>query len=271
MNKFALIGEKLSHSYSPEIHKAILKKMEVDGEYSLIEVEKDEIFQILEYVRKGRLTGINVTIPYKVEVMKYLDVITEEALSIGAVNTIYLKDGDLVGDNTDYWGFRYTIEKMKLHIKDEVCVVLGGGGSARAVIKVLEDLGAKTYLVSRKPEKLKTTFGNFKNLNIISYEDLKSLSGELLVNTTPVGMYPNINNCVVDDETIKKFTAAVDLIYNPEKTQFLQESNKGENGLYMLVAQAVKAEEIWWNKELLTFTDIYDKIKETIYKKDSEE
>lgn len=266
MKKFALIGEKLSHSYSPEIHRAIMKKMGVKGDYSLLEVDVHEIPQVVEYIRKGRLSGINVTIPYKVEIMKYLDVITEEATAIGAVNTVTLVGDELVGHNTDYWGFRYTLEKMKVSVKDKNCVVLGGGGSARAVIKVLQDLGAVVFLVSRSPKKLGNTFDNFRDLKIIDYKELQEISGALLINTTPVGMYPKTDSCAVSKEVIDNFDQGIDLIYNPKETLFLSRCRSGENGLYMLVGQAVRAEEIWWEQNLVTFSDIYDEIQEVIYR-----
>ncbi len=267
MRKFILIGEKLGHSYSPEIHRASMKKMGVEGEYSLLEVTSQEIPGVIEDIRRGELSGMNVTIPYKVEVMNYLDIITPEAKEIGAVNTVALEDGKLVGYNTDYWGFRYTLEKTGVDIEDKRCVVLGGGGSARAVIKVLQDLGAVVYLVSRSPERIRESFSNFEELNIISYSELEGIQGELIVNTTPVGMYPRVDACVVDTQVIQNFNLAVDLIYNPRETLFLSRSREGENGLYMLVGQAVKAQEIWWNRPLDTFEDIYASIEEVVYKK----
>jgi len=267
MKRFVLIGEKLGHSCSPEIHKLTMKNMSVEGDYSLLELQKDEIPGVIEDIRQGRLTGMNVTIPYKVEVIQYLDTITPEALEIGAVNTVAFQGGKLIGYNTDYWGFKYTLEKMKVDITEKNCVVLGGGGSARAVIKVLEDMGAVIYLVSRSPEKLKDDFSGFKNLNIISYDQLETLKGELIVNTTPVGMFPNVDACVVSKEIIQNYSKTVDLIYNPRETLFLSRSEDGENGLYMLVGQAVKAQEIWWNKSLPDFDDIYKEIEGFVYNK----
>lgn len=265
MKKFVLIGDKLSHSYSPEIHKLTMKTLGVNGDYSLLELQKDEIPNVIDDIRNGQLSGINVTIPYKIEVMQYLDIITPEAKQIGAVNTVTLDGDKLIGHNTDYWGFKYTLDKMNIDIKDKICVVLGGGGSARAVIKVLEDLEGIIYLVSRSPEKLKVEFSSFKNLNIISYDELQKLNGELIVNTTPVGMHPKVDNCVVEESIIQNFSQAIDLIYNPRETLFLSRSENGENGLYMLVGQAVKAQEIWWNKELINFKDIYNSIETLVY------
>jgi len=244
-----------------------MKNMGVEGEYSLLEVGYEEIPRVIADIRGGKISSMNVTIPYKVEVMKYLDIITPEAREIGAVNTVTLEEGKLIGYNTDYWGFRYTLEKDGLDLRDKRCIVLGGGGSARAVIKVLQDMGGVAYLVSRSPDKLRESFSNFKGLKIISYGELEDLQGELIVNTTPVGMYPKIDACVVEAEIIQNFTHAVDLIYNPRETLFLSRAKEGENGLYMLVGQAVKAEEIWWKRSLGTFDDIYKNIQKIVYKK----
>lgn len=267
MKKFALIGEKLGHSYSPEIHKAAMKKLGVEGEYSLLEVSCDQLSQVTDSIREGLLNGINVTIPYKVDIIRHLDKITPEAEAIGAVNTVVLEEGKLIGYNTDYWGFKYTLDKMEIDLTDKNCVVLGGGGSARAVIKTLQDLGGRVFLVSRSPEKLKESFGGFLGLNIISYRELEDLDGELIVNTTPVGMFPNTDACVIEKEIIRKFSYGIDLIYNPRETLFLKRTSIGVNGLYMLVGQAVRAEELWWKKNLTSFEDIFKETEELVYKK----
>lgn len=267
VKKFGLLGEKLGHSFSPEIHKLIFKEIGIEASYDLIELSREEIPEVMEKIRAEEIEGVNVTIPYKQEVMKYLDELSDEANSIGAVNTISMVNGKLTGFNTDYWGFRFTLEKMGLSLEGKTSIVLGGGGSARAVIKALLDLGSCVKLVSRSPEKAKSEFSIFKGLETISYDDLKSIGGELIVNTTPVGMYPNTGKSAVDETTVKNFSSAVDLIYNPEETLFLSYAGKKENGLYMLVGQAVKAEEIWLQKDMGNFDSIYSEIYKLVYKK----
>ena len=267
MKKFALIGEKLGHSYSPEIHKATMKKLGVEGEYSLLELAPHQLGEVAHRLRSGELDGINVTIPYKVDIIKCLDRITLEAEAIGAVNTVILEEEELVGYNTDYWGFKYTLDRMKIDLKGKNCVVLGGGGSARAVVKVLQDLGGKVFLVSRSPEKLKESFSGFSGLNIISYRELEDIEGELIVNTTPVGMYPNTDVCVIEEYIIRKFSHGIDLIYNPKETLFLKRTSTGVNGLYMLVGQAVRAQELWWKKNLTSFEDIFKETEDLVYRK----
>jgi shikimate dehydrogenase len=269
-NKYALIGEKLGHSYSPAIHNMVFEKLEIDGEYSLIEVAHDNLIEVVKNLRGGYLSGINITIPYKTDIMEYLDEISEEARQIGAVNTVISKGGRLTGYNTDYYGFKMIISKLNLEVKNKKNFICGAGGSARAVIKCLDDLGGENYLVTRDVKKARVNFQNFKTLNIISYDELKNISEKnLIVNCTPCGMHPNIECSIIDTEEKKEYQAGIDLIYNPQKTRFLEGFEVGENGLLMLIGQAIKAEEIWQKREISESDTqgIYEKIKELVYKK----
>ena len=269
-NKYALIGEKLGHSYSPAIHNMVFERLKIDGEYSLIEVAHDKLIEVVKKLREEDLSGINITIPYKTDIMEYLDEISEEARQIGAVNTVVSRDGKLTGYNTDYYGFKMIISKLKLEIKNKKNFICGAGGSARAVIKCLDDLGGENYLVTRDVKKARVNFQKFKNLNVISYNELKNISEKnLIVNCTPCGMHPNIECSIIDIEEKKEYQAGIDLIYNPQKTRFLEGFEVGENGLMMLVGQAVKAEEIWQEREISErdTQEIYGKIKELVYKK----
>lgn len=263
MEFYGLLGEKLSHSLSPEIHSEILKLLKKDGAYKLFEVNKDKIKDFTEALKLLKIKGCNVTIPYKKDIMKYVDIISDEANKIGAINTVYLNQGKLYGYNTDYFGFGYMLKVSNIDVKDKIAVILGNGGASRAVLHYLLDNNAKeVYIVSRNPKK-----DNFllQNVKLISYEDLKLLKGNILVNSTPVGMYPNTEESPVTKEVINNFDALVDLIYNPMETKFLsygQELNKKTvGGLYMLVGQAVKAQEIWQD------TNINEDIIENIYNK----
>ncbi|MEI6857655.1 shikimate dehydrogenase [Psychrilyobacter sp.] len=267
-NKYALIGDKLGHSYSPIIHNMIFEKFQIDGEYSLLEVRCNNLAEVVKKLREEELSGINITIPYKTNILEYLDEISEEAKEIGAVNTVIYRDGKLIGHNTDYYGFKMIISKLKLEVKNKKNFICGAGGSARAVIKCLEDLGGENYLVTRDVEKAKINFKDFKGLNIISYKERESISEKnLIVNCTPCGMYPNIECSILDVEEKKEYRAGIDLIYNPQKTRFLDGFKVGENGLLMLVGQAIKAEEIWQDREISVddTQEIYEKIKELMY------
>lgn len=223
MKPFGLLGRKLSHSISPEIHNLLC-----DYEYVLFEREPDELDEFFE---KREFSGLNVTIPYKKDVIKYCSELSYTAQKIGSVNTITVKpDGTLYGDNSDYFGFSYMIEKSGIEIKDKTVLVLGTGGASLTVKAVLEDMGAKEIIsVSRTGEVNYENVYDFKNADVI-------------VNTTPVGMYPNNGERVIDLSRFNALSGCLDLIYNPSLTPFLYDAkNLGvpyANGLTMLVAQA---------------------------------
>ena len=243
MLKFGLIGEKLSHSISPQIHADIFREAAIEGEYKLYEIERENLPEIKRFIVDNQLSGINVTIPYKQEIMPFLDEISSEARQIGAVNTVLINDGRLFGFNTDYFGFGEMLRFHSITFKNKPVVVLGNGGAAKAVATYLSNNGAsQVYIASRKPSE---------EPSVISYDEILTLDDYLLVNTTPVGMFPNDGQSPVLDDVVKKSYAVVDLIYNPRATCLMEQAkafNKPScNGMYMLVSQAVKAEEIWHN------------------------
>lgn len=246
-NLFGLIGKKLGHSLSPEIHEKIFEGLNIKGNYSLYELDENSVSKGIESFKLLGYKGVNVTIPYKEEVIKTLDYISEDAKNIGAVNTIAFKNGRVEGYNTDYYGFGMLLEENNIIVEDKKVVVLGNGGASKAVIQYLKDKKARDiYLVSRRCKESEEVDG----VHIINYEILESLNGgDVIINCTPVGMYPNIEGTPVKERIIKEFSSAVDLIYNPMETEFLALGKKNglniANGLLMLVGQAVKAEEIW--------------------------
>lgn len=265
MEFYGLLGEKLSHSLSPKIHDLIFKAINVDGAYKLFEVEKNNLGKFTEGLKVLNIKGSNVTIPYKENIMKYLDKVSSEGKRIGAINTISLRDGMLYGDNTDYYGFGYMLEYNNVDIDNKIAVILGNGGACKGALYYLLDNGIKhVYIVSRNTNSL-TTFDE-KIVSLISYNELNSLSGDILINSTPVGMYPKIEGCPVENNVIKNFNTIVDLIYNPGVTTLLKKGKEfGKvtvGGLYMLVGQAIKAQEIWQNISIdkNIINDIYNEI-----------
>lgn len=252
MEFYGLVGEKLTHSLSPQIHKQIFDLLNIEGAYKLFEIPKDNIHNLGESIKLLGIKGVNVTIPYKKVVMDQLDYISPEAKKIGAVNTILLNEGKLEGYNSDYYGFGMMLERKKIAVDNKTSVVLGNGGAAKAVITYLIDNGAKeVYLVTRNKENNKTVDNNIK---LIDYKDLEGITGDILINTTPVGMYPNEGYSPVSVDIIKKYDAIVDIIYNPGLTEFLRlgkENNKVIcGGLYMLVGQGIKSQEIWQDRKI---------------------
>jgi shikimate dehydrogenase len=249
---YGLLGEKLGHSMSPLIHSLVFKELKMDAYYHLFEVKKENLREAVYGLKALGARGVNVTIPYKVPVMDYLDDISREAKAIGSVNTIVFKNNKTLGYNTDYYGFGRMLDKNDIDIVNKKAVVLGSGGSAKGVLQYLLDNGIKDITVaSRDIYKLKE-MDYYKKFSLISYSELKLLKDfDIIINCTPSGMYPKVDTSPVDEDILGNFSAAVDLIYNPKKTLFLKYAEaagvKAVNGLYMLVAQAVAAEELWNN------------------------
>lgn len=251
LSKYGLIGEHLSHSYSAIIHNRLFKIHNIDANYELIEVSEDGLKDLVDSLRRGEYQGFNVTIPYKVKVMQYLDEVSSEALKVGAVNTIAYKDGKVIGYNTDYYGFLDTIKRHNIDCKNKNAYILGNGGACKACFSVLDDLGANVNIVSRSSHM---SYGELEQLNDIY----------LMVNTTPVGMFPNVDNMPVKEEVKDKAKYIIDIIYNPIKTKLIDGKEQGYNGLYMLVSQAIKALEIWLDIRIDDKEDIYQYLKEVI-------
>lgn len=229
-----LIGEKLGHSYSKVIHEMINNDI-----YNLYSFNMTELN---DFLTKKEFNFVNVTIPYKQEVIKYLDVISDSAEKIGAVNLIINKNGKLFGYNTDYYGFKYLLEENDINPENKNCLILGTGGTSKTVYNVLSDMKAKKiYKASRK----KTENSSY---SVLTYDEIYDYDIDIIVNTTPVGMYPNIIDCSVDVTRFKNIKAVVDCVYNPARTKILADAEKDNikavNGLLMLVYQAVKAHEI---------------------------
>lgn len=225
--KCGLLGRKLGHSYSPQIH-ALLG----DYPYSLFEKEPDDLG---DFLRNGDFTGINVTIPYKKDVIPFLDQISPIAQRLGSVNTVVRReDGSLYGHNTDYFGFASMVKHSGISVSGKKCLVLGSGGTSNTVKNALHDLGAQVVIISRSGEN------NYQNLS--RHED-----ASVIVNATPVGMYPNTGVSPIDLSLFPHLEGVLDVIYNPSKTQLLLDAEglgiPHENGLWMLVAQAKEASE----------------------------
>lgn len=227
MPGFGLLGEKLGHSYSPRIHSLL-----GDYPYKLYEVAPDKLDAFL---KNGDFDGLNVTIPYKKAVIPYCAELSPAAQRIGSVNTLVRRpDGSLFGDNTDYAGFRFLVQESGAEVAGKKCLVLGSGGASLTAQTALKDLGGIPVVISRTGEN------NYDNLE-------KHQDAAIIVNTTPVGMYPNVGKAPLDIGRFSKLEAVLDVVYNPARTQILLDGEKlgllTMNGLPMLVAQAKAAAE----------------------------
>lgn len=248
--EYGCIGEHLPHSFSKIIHDMI-------GRYPYIihEVAKDELH---DFMTTRDFKGINVTIPYKQDVIPYLYEISDQAKAIGAVNTIVNKDGKLYGHNTDFGGMEALIHKMNLDFTGKKVLILGTGGTSKTSFAVATHLKAREiYKVSRTPSE-----------GILSYEEAyeKHQDAEIIINTTPVGMFPKIENQAVDLTKFPNLTSVVDAVYNPLSSRLILQAKSlglnAEGGLYMLVAQAVIAAEIYLEEKLPVsmIDEIYEKV-----------
>ncbi len=227
MNKFGLIGKSLSHSYSKIIHEYLYKEYNLNYTYELLSVEEDNLKEYINKVRTKEFIGYNITIPYKEKVIEYIDVAHSDSC-----NTILLIDNKVHGFNTDIEGFAYLLEYYNIKLKD--CLILGSGGASKAVQKVLFDKGIKYSIISRSNN---------------GYDNLITTNKDI-INTTPIGMYPNISESVLNKEQVVCATSVVDLIYNPKQTLLMSYNNNSYNGIVMLVYQAVKAFEKWTGIEV---------------------
>ena len=240
-----LLGRKLGHSYSPQIHNLL-------GDYSYVLFEK-EPEELENFLKNGEFSGLNVTIPYKKEVIPYLSELSPTAQKMGCVNTVLRRsDGTLYGHNTDYFGFTSLVRHAGLSVAGKKVLVLGSGGASNTAVAALKDLGANPVVISRSGEN------NYQNLHL--HRDAAAI-----VNATPVGMYPNTGVSPIDLELFPHLEGVLDVIYNPARTQLLLDAEKlgipRENGLWMLVAQAKEAAEVF------TGGKISDEVIEKIYRR----
>ena len=235
MKKYGLLGERLEHSFSPQIHAML-----ADYEYKLYEVPPGDVAGFIE---RGGFNGLNVTVPYKKTVLPLCHTLSGAAERIGSVNTIIRRgDGSLHGDNTDFYGFSYLLEKIGVDVTGKKAIILGDGGTAATVRCVLGDLEAgEVVTISRRGPD------NYNNIS-------KNADARIIVNTTPVGMYPGNTASPVSLDIFSSCEAVLDVIYNPAKTELmLQAADRGipcAGGLNMLVAQAARACELFIGKEI---------------------
>jgi len=247
--EYGLIGEKLPHSFSREIHGRL-----ADYDYQLKELTPA---QLPDFLKKREFKGVNVTIPYKQAVIPYLDEMDEKAKAIGAVNTIINRDGKLYGYNTDYDGMVSLIRHAGLSLEGKTVLILGTGGTSRTAMAVAKDLGAAQIdRVSRTAKE-----------DAISYEEAVRRPAQILINTTPSGMYPNPDGQPMDLSRFGWLEGVLDAVYNPLRTRLVLQARdnraRGQSGLYMLVSQAAAACELFLGKPLPEGT--LDRVYRTIH------
>ena len=238
MAKYGCIGKKLTHSFSKEIHSRL-----ADYEYELIELNENELE---DFIKGKDFSAINVTIPYKQTVIPYLDSLSDVAKHIGAVNTIVNRNGKLYGYNTDYYGMKALIERIGIDLKNKKVLILGTGGTSKTARVLTEDMGASEII----------TVSRTKSENHITYDEAinEHSDAEIIINTTPSGMYPDCDSQPIDISLFNNLEGVVDAVYNPLCTSLVLNAKakgiKAEGGLYMLVMQAVVAVEKFLDAEI---------------------
>ncbi len=251
---FGLLGKNLSHSFSKDIHNAFGNK-----NYELYNIDNLETF-----LKSNPLSGFNVTIPYKSEIVKYIDVLDPIVEATNSVNTVVVKDKKLFGYNTDFYGFIETLKYNNINVENKDVIILGNGSVSNTVVLALETLKARKIvrLCRNKKMTIDDYFDNYKEY----------MNYQIIINTTPVGMYPNNDDKLLFElNSFKSLEVAVDLIYNPLRTKFLIEAEKNNikaiNGLYMLVMQAKKAHELFFNSDipLNVSNKVYKKLLKKMY------
>ncbi len=231
--KYGCIGEHLKHSFSKEIHNAL-----ADYEYEIREIERDALGK---FATEADFLAINVTIPYKEEILPYLSKIDDKAEAIGAVNTVVKRDGKLYGYNTDFFGMTSLISHAGVEINGKKVVILGTGGTSKTSLAVSRALGAREIIRASRTAKE----------DALSYDEVyeKHSDADVIINTTPLGMFPDIYNSPIDISRFQNLSGVIDAVYNPLRTELILSAKergiKAEGGLYMLVAQAVRASEIF--------------------------
>ena len=255
---FAVIGDPIDHSLSPNIHSAVFRELNLNCSYIAYRIPKEELAEGIEGLKKIKITGFNVTIPHKVEMMKYLDKMDESCSLIGAVNTVTNKDGVLKGYNTDMDGFLEPLKKKQLDIKKKKILLLGAGGAARAIVAGFAKEKAESITIANRTLENANKLSEFSkriglSVNVIKIEDVKDLAGnyDIIVNATSIGLKNEPSP--ISLESINEKTIVYDIVYRPINTDFIKKAKEKKAiiifGYEMLLGQATRAFEIWHGME----------------------
>ena len=257
MKNFLVIGNPIEHSLSPKLHNYWIKENNIDAMYDKKQLSENEIKGIITEVKNEKINGINVTVPFKKSVIPFLDELTQLAKETQSVNTIFKKDNKIVGDNTDVVGFKQSLEYINYNVKNKKVFILGAGGVVPSILKALEKLGAtKVYISNRTKEKAKNLENNYKtSLDLETLDWGQSPDFDIIINATSLCLKNNDKIELDYNKHKPKFFGKkklfYDVIYNPDKTNFLLKGeelgNETTNGKMMFICQAQLAFKIWHN------------------------
>ena len=246
MKKYFVIGNPINHSLSPKLHNYWIKENNIDAIYDKKKIEEKNLQNIISEVKEKKISGINVTVPFKKAVIPYLDKLSPEAEQTQSVNTIILSNDNLVGHNTDIYGFTKAIEDLNFNIQDKIFFILGAGGVVPSIIFALNKMNVSKIIISnRTRQKADDLKSQFKFLNVIDWGNLPKF--DVIINATSLGLNNEAINLNFSDIGVNKLF--YDVIYNPSETNFLKVGkkfgNRSENGKLMFVYQAMEAFKLW--------------------------
>ena len=263
MKKFLVIGNPIDHSLSPKLHNFWIKRNNLDAIYGKLETHKSDLAELCENLKQGLLDGLNVTVPFKKEIIPYINVLSGHALRTKSVNTISLENGNLIGHNTDIDGFELSIKKLNYDVTNKTIIILGAGGVVPSIIYSLKRMNAsKIFVSNRTKDKADELKDLFKDLKIVDWGDLVDF--DMIINATSLGLKKE-DDFEQDFNQFGKNKFFYDIIYNPYETNFFntgnQKGNIFENGLNMFLYQAQKAFNIWHNIEPEISKEVIDFVK----------
>ena len=246
MKKFFVIGNPISHSLSPELHNFWIKKNKINAVYDKIKLEEEELKDFINKLRNEEIHGINVTVPFKNKVIKYLDKLSLEVETTNSVNTIYKSGDDIIGHNTDVAGFELSLRHSKINVLHKSILILGAGGVVPSIIYSLLSMGCKKiFLSNRTTEKAENIKKKFNEVEVLKWGKIPDF--DIVINATSVGLKGDS----LDLDLNTKNKIFYDIIYNPKETQFLKKAkengNRIENGIFMFIYQANQSFSIWNN------------------------
>ena len=249
MKKYLVIGNPIEHSLSPKLHNNWIKENEIDAIYEKKQLDKSDIKEIINDIKKDKLHGINVTVPFKKSVIPFLDELTSLAKQAQSVNTIFKKDNKIIGENTDIGGFENSLKNINYSIKNKKVFIMGAGGVAPSIIVALKRLNAaKIILSNRTKEKAEDLKKIYSNLEIIDWGETPEF--DMVINATSLGLKKS-DEIKINFNNVEPNKLFYDVIYNPPETNFLikakQFGNQIENGKMMFIYQAQLAFKIWHN------------------------
>ena len=247
MKKYKVIGNPIEHSLSPILHNYWIKNNGIDAIYEKQKLNESELEEIIEDIKREKINGVNVTVPFKKIIIPFLDELSIEAETTQSVNTIYLKDNKVVGHNTDIIGFETSIEKSKYDIENKEILILGAGGVVPSIIFALNKMKVSKIRVSnRTKEKAQNLKKNFKNIELVEWGEVPNF--DMIINATSIGLKKD-DNIKLNFSSISKNRFFYDVIYNPRETNFLKTGkkmgNKTLNGKLMFIYQGLAAFNIW--------------------------